>query len=123
MIDIEPNKLTKMTEDLHRLFNANDCDPACHCCGLLLKPGTYFRLASITELDIVRARQKQARYPNLKVFKHDKPHEVMLCNSDACTPSKMIDNLTYPPYIKRSMRDQVVETRKYGCFIVDGKIV
>ena len=128
MIDeLIPNKVVKMTEGLHRMFNAGGCDPACHCCGTVLVVGSYFRLASITELDIARAKQKEVRLGSTfkvsKVFKHDKPHEVMLCSNTFCTPQRMIDNLKYEPYIKHAARTKAVPVRKYGCFIVDGKIV
>ena len=127
MLDnIKPNTIYTMTDDLHRLFNASGCDPACHCCNCELPVGSQFKLGTVTELHLARAKQREARLGSTfkisKVFKSDKPHEVMLCSNSFCGPDKMINNLSYEPYIRRSERPKIVPARRYGCSIVDGKI-
>ena len=125
--NLKPDTLYTMTSDLHRLFNSGGCDPCCHCCKALLPIGSQFKLSTVTELDIVQARQKEVylkqRGTVKSIFKSIKPHEVMTCSNTSCDARHMIWNYTFDPYVRKSERPAVKDARKYGCSIVEGKIV
>ena len=41
----------EMTTELQRLFRVARCNPACHCCGVLLPVGSSFILATVDNID------------------------------------------------------------------------
>lgn len=100
---IPSNELIVMTAEMHRLFNAGGCDPACHGCWNKLPVGSIFKLATVK---VAHAK------PGNASRKYIKSQEVMLC--ETCNPE---DVSTRAKKIAKS------ESELLGCFRVNGKIV
>ena len=48
---IESDVEMEMTKNFYRAFQAEGCEPACHCCQLEIKPGMKFKLAQNDDND------------------------------------------------------------------------
>lgn len=116
------DELTLMSTELHRLFRAGGCDPTCHCCGIRISVGRYFKLGHVSEDLAIRASHMLGG----QVFKTAKEHDVMLCSEKICSPETM--------FVRHQQQLDLYEkegktpwggypSRSGGCSIIDGKII
>jgi hypothetical protein len=119
--NINPNEYTVMTEDLLMIFMAGGCNPTCHCCNSSIIVGQNFKLASVSQNLINKANNLDGR----KVFASDKPHDVMICFRNECSPEKMVDDQIerLRSYKVNGLSAWGNPVRHGGCSIIDGKIV
>jgi hypothetical protein len=100
---IPSNEPVVMTAEMHRLFNAGGCDPACHGCWKKLPTGTKFKLSTVKIAHSSPGNNKRDKI---------KSKEVMLC--ETCTPENVSE---------RAMKLAQTEGELLGCFRINGKIV
>jgi hypothetical protein len=112
--NLKPNTLLVMTVPLDKVFKSSGCIPTCHCCNTEIKVGAQFKLGSVSDETIQKAKST-----SLSVFKSDVPHDVMLCSSKFCTPEEMITRAVRQKNLKELINRRIGG----GCSIVDGKIV
>lgn len=101
--EIPSDQLVIMTAEMHRLFNAGGCDPACHGCWKKLPPGSHFKLSTIKMAHSIPGNSKR---------EHIKSKEVMLC--EKCNPKDVSE---------RAETVAKSESELLGCFRINGQIV
>lgn len=116
VMDIKPNVVYVMTDELHSLFVAGGCIPTCHCCGTRIPVGDNYKLGSVTLKNISDAEYLAER---TTLFKAKEPHEVMLCGLESCTANAMVDKAVDDH--KRHIAWKIAKGG--GCSIINGKIV
>jgi hypothetical protein len=112
--NLKPDTLLVMTRTLDRVFKSAGCIPTCHCCNSEIKVGAQFKLGTVSDETIQKAKST-----SLAVFKSDVPHDVMLCSSESCAPEEMITKAVR----QKNLKEIINRRAGGGCSIVNGKIV
>lgn len=117
--EIPADQVVVMTDQLHRSFQANGCNPCCHSCGAWIKPNELFQLVT---------RKSRTHYPR-KEDGRVSTHRNYVENGELASVEIMICNNCDPDdFEKRQYEDSKLfkeRQKKYsgGCYRINGKIV
>lgn len=122
--EIPSDEIIVMTSEMHRLFNANGCNPMCHACKEMIPVGNRFHLGTIEKAKWKRV-ENNSYLTSYKIPTGETvSKEVMLC--DNCTPEtyKYLENKMFEENEKEYQRlKRKHERNGGGCFRINGKIV